>query len=368
MDWNPGPKYQMFLEKIQDILTDEKRTVRDVYYALEARGFPDDLRDESYRRALQRHRDDPDDYEHPDDLPVDDWRWEFKYRYVKRTVKLGRRSGEIDPSLIIDTSRSAENTANAGYDDPEDFIEKRVARIWRFYWENFWRDQPKHVEVWLEKASLASVFEPICDDHNVRLESTRGDWSDSKIYEAAQRLLGKLNDGKQVRILYFGDYNPSGFHAPVAVQGTMAHYGLRLGPRKNPSDDDYFDIWPMDNPSKFNTDDWPDGEAPDIEFERIAINTEHIEEFDLPENPNPSSTDKDQELRERFMRLVSEGRDTNVELNALKEYHRDFLEELIEDSITEHIDSDLREETKDRIRDGRGALSDAISIDRSVVE
>lgn len=334
--WSPGPKYEQYLDRIIDILTDEQRTVRDVYYALEARGFAQEL-------------DDPSD---------------FEYRYVKRAVKKGRRAGFIDPGLIYDASRQAEATVTKGYDSPEQFARDVVEPSWKQYDENFWEDQPTYVEVWLEKQSLASVFAPICREHNVRLEATRGDWSDSKIYEAANRLRSKLAEGKDVRVLYFGDYNPSGLHAPVAVQNTMRHYGLDIRRELRESDYDegrfYFDLWPFTGALEANQSDGT------IEFERIALNTEHIAGYDLPENPTPSSTDKDRDLRERFQRLVS-GRDVNVELNALKEYHRDDLERMLEDAITKHIDGSQRGGTKRRVQQARTSLREAITVDHSAL-
>lgn len=331
--WNPGEKYQLYLSRIQDLLNDEKRTVRDVYYALEARGFESDL-------AAHGH--------------------EFEYRYVKRAVKKGRRHGYIDPALIIDESRRAETTVDAGHDSAEQFVDAHVRGVWTAYRENFWKDQSSYVEVWLEKQSLASVFRPICEDLNVRLEATRGDWSDSKVYEATERLLTKIEEGKDVVVLYFGDFNPSGFHAPVSVQETMKYYGIELPFRseEKATEGDYFDIWPIAGPAESE-----DPEDGSLLFDRKGINLDHIERFELPENPNPSSTDKDVQLRERFQRHVSDGRDVNVELNALKEYHREYLEDLIRSGITEHIDEETREATEDRAASERDRIESAIHVD-----
>lgn len=330
--WNPGEKYQMYLSRIQDLLSDEKRTVRDVYYALESRGFESDLQDHGH---------------------------EFKYRYVKRAVKKGRRHGYIDPALIIDESRRAETTVDQGYESPEEFVERRVEGVWNAYGENFWKDQDSYVEIWLEKQSLASVFRPIANEFNVRLEATRGDWSDSKVYEATQRIVRRIREGDDVVILYFGDFNPSGYHAPVSVQETMEYYGIDLGFRGPDVDvpSMYFDIWPLDSPVEF------DPSQGTLLFKRCGINLEHIKEFDLPENPNPSSTDKDRELRQRFQRHVSDGRDVNVEVNALKEYHREYLEDLIRDSIEEHVDEEAREATKERVEEARESIREAVDVD-----
>lgn len=358
-DWNPKGKYRAYLDKLSSILQNgEQRTVRDCYYALEARGFPDELKRKSYDFQLQKHEDDPETHPHPDTMPTSDWLWEFEYRYVKRAVKKGRRAGYISPQQIIDASRRAENKSLNGWSSPESFINNRVDGIWNKYWEDFWDDQDTYLEIWLEKQSLASVFAPICEDYNIRLEATRGDWSDSKVYEACQRLISKINDGKDVRILYFGDYNPSGFHAPVSILDAMGYYGIELG-RSFPKSDDrrYYDAEHR-LPSPF-----PSGGS--FSIERLALTTEQIERFDLPENPNPSSTDKDKKIKRHFQNFVSNGRDTNVELNALKEYEREFLEELVEESILDHIDEAQKEETEQRAEDAKTRLAECIDIDRS---
>jgi hypothetical protein len=102
-------------------------------------------------------------------------------------------------------------------------------------------------------------------------------------------------------------------------------------------------------------------------FDRKGINLSHIKRFNLPENPNPSSTDKDRQLRERFQQYVTEGRDVNVELNALKEYHRDYLEDLVRDGIREHIDQEAREATEERVESEKEKLERAICVDDDVL-
>lgn len=102
-------------------------------------------------------------------------------------------------------------------------------------------------------------------------------------------------------------------------------------------------------------------------FDRRGINLEHIKKFDLPQNPNPSSTDKDRKLRKRFQNHISEGRDVNVELNALKEYQREYLESLVRESIEEHIDEDARQRVEERIEEEQAKIRKAIHIDDDVL-
>ena len=326
-DWNPRRKYRRLLGQIQDILDEgEERTVRDVYYALESRGY------------------------------------EWEYRQVKRAVKRGRRSRYLDPGQIVDASRPPEVTPRQGYNDMdlEEYTSRQVDAIADGYFEDWWDEQGAHVEVWVEKQSLASVFAPICQRLNVRLEATRGDWSDSKVYKTAQRLsTGPLDRGQDVTILYFGDYNPSGYHAPVGVQNTLQYYGLDLKRDGVGADDpEYFDIAPDGRAQIVGEDGDPAGS---ILFDRVALNTEHIERFDLPTNPSPSSSDKDKTVRDAFMRHVTGGRDVNVELNALKEFRRDYLEQLIEDAITEHLDDDVRETVEERTKHRREKIRELVN-------
>lgn len=322
-NWNPRAKHSRLVQLLDGLLQEEQRTVRDCYYALEARGH------------------------------------HYTYDEVTYAAKRGRRAGYLDPSKIIDTSRVADHRPTGVDDHPAEWLRNRILSSPGVYNRDFWEDQPAHVEVWLEKASLASVFRPICDEYNVRLEATRGDWSDSKAFEARQRLIRKLQDDKDIRILYFGDYNPSGFRTPVAIQQMLHCYGMRL-PGRDPEDDEpedlFFDVSPWPGPAE-------DGEgAGTFDMERVALTTEQLERFDLPENPNPSEADSDKELLRRFKEQVTGGADVNVELNALKEFQREFLEGLVEDAIESHIDTGRYQEHQEKEQEHKEAIRDAMKV------
>ncbi len=61
MEWNPREKHKKLVSLARDLLRQERRTVRDVYYALESRGY------------------------------------DYTYRQVRQAVKKGRLAGMIDP-------------------------------------------------------------------------------------------------------------------------------------------------------------------------------------------------------------------------------------------------------------------------------
>lgn len=134
----------------------------------------------------------------------------------------------------------------------------------------------------------------------------------------------------------------------------MQAYGLDLGRDDDLTceDPEYFDISPWAHLE------YESGST--IAFERVGINSEHVERFDLPENPNPKSTDKDSQVLEAFLRYVSGGDDVNIELNALKEFQREYLEELIEDSIREHIDLEAKREAEQRLEEKRDSMKGTV--------
>src|SRR5215467_12262940 len=72
-----------------------------------------------------------------------------------------------------------------------------------------WAEQPRRVEVWIEKDTFVGVFEPVCEELDVPLFSCRGYTSQSEVWGAAQRLERYLMAGQEVVILHFGDHDPS---------------------------------------------------------------------------------------------------------------------------------------------------------------
>ena len=125
---------------------------------------------------------------------------------------------------------------------------------------------------------------------------------------------------KKIKVLYFGDFNPSGLHAPMAIQSTMSKL-------KN--------AWKSEFKSKFEN----------IEFDRIALRLEDIEKYDLPENPTKKKTHKDKVLAERFIKKYG---DRNVELDSLAEHKPAEFKKQIRDSIEKHLDQKIKLQAEKR--------------------
>ena len=68
------------------------------------------------------------------------------------------------------------------------------------------------------------------------------------------------------------------------------------------------------------------------------------------------------------MQYVSGGRDVNIELNALKEFHREFLEKLVESAIRERVDEKAKARVDEQIREDRAMIEQALSLDERVLD
>ena len=75
-------------------------------------------------------------------------------------------------------------------------------------------DQPFHLEVWVEKSTVADVLSPICRRFGVDLVTGVGYLSITRVAEMLQRVAAH---GKPARILYLSDFDPSGEGMPIQV-------------------------------------------------------------------------------------------------------------------------------------------------------
>ena len=173
------------------------------------------------------------------------------YRHVQnRCVKL-RRSGEIPFGWITDASRRGYHTPT--YQDASDFLRS----VNRFYRADVWRDADHYCEVWTESRSIAGVIENDCDDLAVSLYPAGGFTSISLAYQAAE-FINREADGRDVVILYIGDYDPAGVLIDVALERELSEHL---------------------------------NDCIDFTFRRIGVTAEQVIDYDLPTKPR-KKTDK----------------------------------------------------------------------------
>lgn len=232
------------------------------------------------------------------------------YKNLGSIVNDGRLAGMIDWDAIVDRTRELRTLSH--WDDPSDIVEacSKQFNIDR------WSTQKYRPEVWIEKDALVGVFERVCRELDVPLFSCRGYTSQSEMWSASQRLL-KYRRTKQIPIIFhFGDHDPSGKDMSRDIQDR-----LQLFTNRN------------------------------LEFERLALNMDQVEQYAPP--PNPAKiTDS------RANAYIAEFGGESWELDALEPA---TLEALVRAAIDGIIDSDKMDaatEEQDKHRETLSLVAD----------
>jgi hypothetical protein len=111
------------------------------------------------------------------------------YKRIIRIVSNGRLAGLIDWSLIEDRTRALRT--HPSWDGPEEIIEACATG----YREDIWDTQEYRPEVWIEKAALLGVIEPICNEYRVPYFACIGNNSTSEQRKAGKRFARYIDDG-----------------------------------------------------------------------------------------------------------------------------------------------------------------------------
>ena len=173
---------------------------------------------------------------------------ESAFAYCGKIVGEMREAGDLPWEYIQDNSRryipkelvSPKNTPNSlmntvshrlgmniRYAIPPHFfhLEEMLER-------ELWYNQKNYVEVWVEKKGLLGVIDTITREWEIPLVAAAGQCSKTILYEAAQHYDKiAVEEGKQIIILYFGDYDPAG----GAIYRSLENPCESLLPRRNTS-------------------------------------------------------------------------------------------------------------------------------------
>jgi len=122
------------------------------------------------------------------------------YQSVSKALVAARREELIPWEWIEDRLRKPHHVAM--WQGPQAFVQA-VQQAYRRY---VWDTQHYLLELWLEKDALAGIFLDALEPYGVTLNVGRGFDGWSSIKEAANR----FGSGKDVVVLYFGDFDPSG--------------------------------------------------------------------------------------------------------------------------------------------------------------
>jgi len=228
----------------------------------------------------------------------------------KRLVK-ARQDGLVKWSWIADETR-----ATRGKDDPlwepEEYAEAWVNHLFDMlgkYKLPMWLNQPRYVEVWIEKFALAATFMNWVGEMNVVLVPSRGYSSWTFINEAAERFLQNAGDRESV-ILYFGDFDPSGKDIERFSGDALEWFGI------------------------------------EVKIKPIAVSREQIDRYSLPSTPEDAEERAKLRRDPRFKEW--EHGMFRVELDALMAFVPDEFERIVKEAVREHFEEDAYEKVLER--------------------
>ncbi|MDQ3754023.1 MAG: hypothetical protein M3371_04755 [Acidobacteriota bacterium] len=142
------------------------------------------------------------------------------YQAISNLLVEARKSGEIPWEWIEDRLRRPR--AVSMWSGLAAFAE--TAR--QAYRRDVWDSQPGYVEVWLEKDALSGIFEDTLRGYGVTLNVGRGFDGWDSIRNAAGRYQHRKHKGaRDVTVLYFGDFDPSGEDMVRSLRERIGWFG-----------------------------------------------------------------------------------------------------------------------------------------------
>lgn len=209
---------------------------------------------------------------------------EKSYKRLGSILNDARYAGLIDWAAIEDRNRQPHHVWEFSG------LESLANAALSSYRLDRWVGQAEFVELWVEKAALAGVLQPLADEWHVTLMVNRGYSSASAMYEAANRF--KRRRKQQGIVLYLGDHDPSGEDMVRDIQARFDLFNAR------------------------------------VQVIKVALTMAQVEEHNPPPNP-AKATDS------RFDKYQAEHGDESWEVDALPP---NVLGELIREIIREHVD------------------------------
>jgi hypothetical protein len=222
------------------------------------------------------------------------------YQALGRTLKWMRIDDMIPGNWIKDTHRTL--TVKQGWDDMEDFVSDKLDFSFFGYNRCVAQDQPRYIEIWVEKDAVLDRVKPVADKFCRRVMVCRG--YNSITFQASfyHRAKAAQKQGQIPTVLYFGDWDPSGVNMIYAAMQTIQK---ELG-------------------------------LDDVEYIRCGINPEHFAKIKNAPVPLKKS-DK------RARKFIANHGATAYELDA---FHPEDLMKLVKDAIEHFTDMEILEANK----------------------
>ena len=219
------------------------------------------------------------------------------YKRLSRIMVKAREQEDAPINCLEDRSRRVLGRGDTGYESAEEFLRNKLKSLqdsWKGFTMPMWEDQSYNVLISLEKDALSRLVSKVANMYSVRTFPTRGYPSFTYVQRMASYIRRRLK-GKPTTILYFGDFDPSGFDIERDLTDRLRKYG-----------------------------------AGDFKVKRIALTQEQILEYQLPPMPVKKSD-------ARAPSFISTHGDEAVELDALDP---NVLQHIVADAIENYINKE----------------------------
>jgi len=242
------------------------------------------------------------------------------YKQLSNKLVDARMDDRIPWSMISDQSRIVYNDNILEYESPEEYIQLGIDYLktaHKKYRIPRWYCQPNYVEVWLEKKAAVGTIMNFLRDKEIRVVPLGGfdSWGDA--YKHSRRLKSVIGNGiavENIHIIYLGDFDPSGSNIDKLAKQQLQYFELGK-----------------------------------INFKRIAVTKEQIEEYQLPHRPEDSKTLEKLDRDRRTPGFIAEhGQLYAVELEALTAYVPNEFEQLVQSEIDNLFDNGIHQELLQR--------------------
>lgn len=237
------------------------------------------------------------------------------YKTFDKILTKARERKEVDWKKIEDRARSILGGEKNVFDSPERYIEWLFGELnERYYDKSHWIRQLNHVEVWVEKDALSTLFERAVKQYRIVVFPSRGYSSYTKVMEALERFPQRKN----VIILHFADHDPSGLDMSRDLNSRLDGYsGTNNG---------------------------------GLVVKRIALSIEQVRELALPPNPTKKADSRAREYTAKYG-------DQCWELDAVPP---DMLAQWVSDAVKREIDWNAWKETQESLKGEREMIKRAL--------
>lgn len=235
---------------------------------------------------------------------------EQAYKSLSKATVKARIDGKIPWDAFSDEGRVVIDDSIKDYIAIKHYVQSIITYLknaHKHYTIPRWFNQPHYVEIWVEKLALKDTFLSFLEDRQVLVAVNKGYAGWSFLYENCKRLQKIKASGKEIHILYFGDFDPSGDDMDRHLNQALSQFDLS-----------------------------------DIDLQRVAVTQKQIEKFHLPPVPNSDDTLDKVKRDTRTNRFIEKyGKLYVVELDALLAIVPDEFKIMVQESVDKFFDEDI---------------------------